>query len=78
MFEDLWSLDCKPVFEIILVFNHFQIVSWLIISGMGFHMKFLNYVAYVSNGHDASENFTNPTSKNTFVGEHLSIGTSVF
>lgn len=45
---------------------------------MGFHMKFLNYVAYLSNEHDINENFTNLTSKNTFVGEHLSIVTSIF
>lgn len=27
---------------------------------------------------EISENFTNPTSKNTFVGEHLSIATTFF
>lgn len=61
MFEYLWSLDFKSVFEISRVFNHFQIDSWLITSAMGFQIKFFNYVVYVSNEHSINENFTNPS-----------------
>lgn len=41
-------------------------------------MKFFIYVAYVSNEQDINEIFTNLTSKNAFVGGHLSIATSIF
>ena len=41
-------------------------------------MQFLDCVSSVSNEHDTRGNFTNLTSKQTFVGEYLSIATVIF
>ena len=45
---------------------------------MWFHTQFPDCVAYVSNERDTSGNFTNLTSKQTFVGDYLRIVISIF